>query len=111
MGYHAVNTRIRIINISRLLLLTIALLACQFVSGQELPKNRTDLLNLAVHNQDMLLRDLGPVLKASGGVGRRRPLLECLGDSEDVLLFPRIQVKSGTKEKAGLAAIRDVLAK
>lgn len=105
------NTRIRIMNISRLLPLGITLLACQFVSGQELPKDRTDLLNLAVRNQDMLLRDLGPVLKATGGVGRLYVHSKCLGVSEDLLFFPRIAVKSGTKGEAGLASIRDVLAR
>lgn len=111
MGYHAVKAHIRIMNISRLLPLISTFLACQFVSGQELPKDRTDLSNLAIRNQDMFLRDFGPMLKAACGVGRLYVHTKCLGAAEDILFFPLIAVKSGTKEKAGLPAIRDALAK
>jgi hypothetical protein len=110
VDYHAMNTRRRIVNLDRFSLIGFILLACQFAGGQELPKNRTDLLNLSLHNQDMLLHDLGPVLKATGGGGRLYVHSNCLGDSED-LFFPRIEVKSGSNGKAGLAAIRDIFAK
>lgn len=103
------NTCRRIVNLGRCSLIGVTLLGCQFVRGQELPKDRTDLLNLSLRNQDMLLRDLGPALKATGGGGRLYVHSKCFGDSED-LFFPRIEVKSGTIGKAGLATIRDVLA-
>src|SRR5205823_4037387 len=60
-------------------------------------------------NQDMLLHDLGPMLKASGGVGRLYIHSKCLGDSED-LFFPRMDLKRGTKEKASLDNFREVFA-
>jgi hypothetical protein len=85
--------------------------ACQFVCGQKLPEDAADLSNLAGRNQDMLLRDLGPVLKAMGAAGRVYVRSKCLGDAEDVLFFPRIEVKSGAKGKAGSAAIQEALAK
>jgi len=97
-------------NIIRISLLGSALFACQFINGQELPKDRTELSNLSVRNQDMFLHDFGPVLKASGGVGRLYLGSECVGDSED-LFFPRMELKSEDKGKAGIDALRDVLAK
>jgi hypothetical protein len=98
-----------IVNIIRMSLLGSALLACEFTSGQELSSDRTELLNLSVRNQDRLLRDLGPALKASGGVGRLYIHSECLGKSED-LFFPRMALRRGTKKKAGLDTLREVFA-
>jgi hypothetical protein len=103
------NARKRVIDTIKMSLLGSALFACQFVSGQELPKDRTELSNLSVRNQDTFLRDFGPVLKASGGIGRLYLYSECVGDSKDVLLFPRIAVKAQGKGKTGVAAIRDAL--
>jgi hypothetical protein len=111
MGYQAMNTHSRIVNVGRFSLVGVALLAYQFVSGQELPKDRTALLNLANRNQDMLVRGVRPVLKANGAAGRIYVHSKCLGDSGNLLYFPRIQLKSGAKGKAGLAAIQDILAK
>lgn len=103
------NMRTRIMTFARFSLMGIALLACQFVSGQKLPKGRSDLLNLSHRNQDMLVRYLLPVLKTTGG--RLYVHSKCLGDSGQILFFPRIEWKSGTGGNAGLAAVRDGLAK
>lgn len=104
------NMRRRITSHGKFALIAVALLACHCVGAQELPKDRSELLNLSLHNQDMLVRELGPVLKATGGGGRLYVHSKCLGDSED-LFFPRIEVQSGAEVKGGLAAIREVLAK
>jgi hypothetical protein len=90
-------------------LIGITLLAFQSVRGQRLPKDRSDLLNFSHRNQGMLVRYLRPVLKATGG--RLYVHSKCLGDSGEILFFPRIEGKSGAKGNTGLAAVRDVLAK
>jgi hypothetical protein len=100
------NARKRVIDTIKMSLLGSALFACQFVSGQELPKDRTELSNLSVRNQDTFLRDFGPVLKASGGIGRLYLYSECTGDSDD-LFFPRLELKSGDKGKAGIDLLQD----
>lgn len=99
----------RIANIVRISLLGGCFFAGQFVSGQELAKGRTELLNLSVANQDIFLHDIEPVLRASGRVGRLYLQSKCQGASED-LLFPRMELKAGAKEKAGIDALRDVFA-
>ena len=111
MGYQAMSTHLRIANLGRFWRLLITFLACQFVTGQELSKNRTDLLNLSQRNQNILVRCLRPALKATGGAGRLYVHSKCLGDSGNLLFFPRIELKSGSDEKAGSTAIQGVLAK
>jgi hypothetical protein len=99
------------VNIGRLTLIGVIFAAWQFVNGQTMPGNRADLSNQAGRNQDMLLRDLGPILKAIGVVGRVYIHSKCLGDSQDVLFFPALEVKSRRIGKAGPAAIQEALAK
>jgi len=85
--------------------------ACRLVTGQNVPTERTDLSNLAGSNQDLLLRDLGPILKAVGAAGRLYVHSTCSEDSENAFFFPRFKVKPGTNGKAGPAAIQNALAK
>jgi hypothetical protein len=80
----------------------------QSVSGEKLAKNEAELDNLSGRNQEIVLRDLRSLLKATGVAGRLYVHSKCLGDSEDILFFPRIEV---TKGKAGAAAIQEALAK
>jgi hypothetical protein len=101
--------RARIMIFAKVSLISITLLACQFVSGQKLPTDRNDLLNLSNRNQDMLVRYLLPMLKSTGG--RLYVHSTCLGDSGQLLFFPRIGWNSGPKGITGLAAVRNGLAK
>lgn len=105
------NLRRRFKNVNRFVLVGITLLICQFTNGREPPKDRTNLWKVSERNQDMLLRYLRAVLIARGGVGRLYVHSRCLWDSENLLCFPRVELQPGSKGKAGLAAIRDVLAK
>jgi hypothetical protein len=89
-----------------MLLIGSMFVVCQSVSGQKLPKNEAELDNLSGRNQEIVLRDLRPLLKATGGAGRLYVHSKCLGDSKDILFFPRVEV---TKGKAG--AIQEALAK
>jgi hypothetical protein len=100
------NTRERITDILKTSLFASALFACQFVCGQELPKDPTELSNLSVRNQDEFLHDFEPLLKANGGVARLYLYSQCAGDSPD-LFFPRLELKSGAKGKRGGDALRD----
>jgi hypothetical protein len=93
-------------NFFRFSLLGVALLTCQFANGQNLPKNRSDLLNLSADNKDILMRHLLPVLNTTGG--RLYVHSKCLGDSGQLLFFPRIAWKSEIRGK-GLVAVRDGL--
>jgi len=102
------NMRIRIMNFVRYSFLGVALLACQFVYGQKLPNDRSDLLNLSAHNKDILVGHLLPALNTAGG--RLYVHSKCLGDSGQLLFFPRIAWKSETRGK-GLIAVRDGLVK
>ena len=105
------NALRRIAQIARLPIISIIFATFQVAGAQGLPTDAADLLNLAGRNQDSLLRDLGPMFKAIGAVGRVYVHSECLGGSEDVLFFPRIDVNSEAKGKMGAAAIQDILAK
>jgi hypothetical protein len=57
----------------------------------------------------MLLRDIRPLLKPTGTAARVYVASKCLGDSEDVLFFPRIEVNK-TKGKVGAPALQQALA-
>src|SRR5437763_2105098 len=98
--------RRQVANDAKMLLIGSMFLACQAVSGQRLPKNEAELDNLSGRNQEIVLRDLRALLKAAGGAGRLYVHSKCLGDSEDILFFPRIEV---TKGKAGTTAIQEAL--
>lgn len=104
------NTRRLIMNLSRLSLMWITLLTWPLARGQVPSNDQTALRNLSIRNQDMLLQDLSPLLKVIGGVGRLYLHSKCQGASEDVLFFPRIDVKPASTGKANLATVRDVLA-
>lgn len=95
---------------ARMLLIGSLFVACKCLSGQELPKNEADLYNLSVSNQDMLLGDIRPLLKPMRTAGRIYVASKCLGDSGNVLFFPRIEV-NGIMGKAGAASVQQALAK
>jgi hypothetical protein len=94
-------------NFARFSLLGITLLTYQYVNGQT-PKDRSDLLNLSGRNREVLVRHLLPVLKTTGG--RLYVNSKCLGDSGQLLFFPRIAWQSETSGK-GLVAVRNGLVK
>jgi hypothetical protein len=81
-----------------------------FVFGQEPPKNEVDLYNLSVRNQEILHRNLGPLLNASALAGRVYVQSSCLGNSTNILFFPRINVKPQTQRKPSVGVIRKALA-
>jgi hypothetical protein len=95
---------------AKMLLIGVLFGASQCVSGQELPKNEADLYNLSLRNEEILHRDLGPLLKATTGAGRLYVQSKCLGDSGNILFFPRIDVKPKTQTKPSVAAIHEALA-
>jgi hypothetical protein len=94
---------------AKMLVIGSLFVACPCVTGQELPKNEAALYNLSVDNRDALLRDIRPLLKPTRTAGRLYVASKCLGDSGDVLFFPRIEV-NGTKGKVGAAALHQALA-
>lgn len=104
------NAHAPIASLGQLSRMCIMFLACQFANGQELPKNRADLLNLSQQNQDVLMRRLRPALKTNARAARLYVHSKCLGASGDILFFPRIELNSGSKEKTGFPAIHRVLA-
>jgi hypothetical protein len=87
-------------------LLGLTLLGLQFATGKELPKKRSDLSNLSQRNQERLARELRPILKATGGAGRLYVRSKCLGESGNLLFFPRIDLKPGSNRKPGIARIQ-----
>jgi hypothetical protein len=97
-------------NLPRLLLLG-ALLCSQVGSGQELAKDRTAFWNMSEGNRNMVLQYLRPALKTMGGVGRLYVHSNCIWDSEDLLIFPQIELRPGTSDKMDLAGIRDLFGK
>lgn len=103
------NTRQRMVCIFRMSLIGTALFACQFLTGQQVPRGRTELLNLSVENQNIFWRDFGPLLKASGKVGRVYIHSDCAGDSEE-LFFPRIELQPGPKGDSDINALREMFA-
>jgi hypothetical protein len=104
------KTRRHIAGNAKMLLIGSLFGASQCVFAQELPKNEADLYNLSVRNQEILHRNLGPLLKATTGAGRVYVQSKCLGDSANILFFPRIDVKPKTQTKPSVAAIREALA-
>ncbi|HVF72235.1 MAG TPA: hypothetical protein VM940_11570 [Chthoniobacterales bacterium] len=94
---------------ARMLLIGSFFVTCRCVMGQELPKNDAALYNLSVDNRDLLLRDIRPLLKATRTAGRLYIASKCLGDSEDVLFFPRIEVNP-IQGKLGAAAVQQAVA-
>jgi hypothetical protein len=76
-----------------------------------MPKDRTDLWNVSEHNRDIVLNYLRPALKATGGGGRLYVRSNCVWDSEDLLIFPQIELKSETSDGANLSALRDAFGK
>jgi hypothetical protein len=109
MGYRAVNRRFRSVVFNTFAFVGLTFLVRQLATGQELPKSRSDLLNMSRRNQDRLARELRPMLKASGGAGRLYVRSKCLGQSGNLLFFPRIDIKFGSNRKTGIAGIQGLL--
>jgi hypothetical protein len=104
------RSRRRIMSIVALFLLGSTLLSCQLAGG-EMPKDRTDLWNVSEHNRDIVLNYLRPALRATGGAGRLYVRSDCVWDSEDLLIFPQIELKPETNDRANVRALRDAFGK